>query len=113
MNSPSPEDGSAGIYKKSEVLYNLHRAKIDARKNDRMILVEGYMDVIGVYSAGVREVVASCGTALSTAQVRSLKRQVSQQQSNTGQIVLNFDPDPPAPDRRRNIFPFCWPKGFG
>lgn len=94
LNSPSPEDGSTGIYKKSEVLYNLHRAKIDARKNDRMILVEGYMDVIGVYSAGVRDVVASCGTALSIAQVRAIKRQVSQQQSNTGQIVLNFDPDP-------------------
>lgn len=94
LNSPSPDDGGAGVYKKSEVLYNLHRAKIDARKNDRMILVEGYMDVIGVYSAGIREVVASCGTALSGGQVRAIKRQVSQQQSNTGQIVLNFDPDP-------------------
>ena len=93
LNSPSPEDGSSGVYKKSEVLYNLHRAKIDARKHDRMILVEGYMDVIGIYSAGVREVVASCGTALSGGQVRSIKRQISQQQSNTGQIVLNFDPD--------------------
>ena len=93
LNSPSPEDGSAGVYKKSEVLYNLHRAKIDARKNDRMILVEGYMDVIGVYSAGIREVVASCGTALSVGQVRAIKRQVSQQQSSAGQIYLNFDPD--------------------
>ena len=73
LNSPSPEDGGAGVYKKSEVLYNLHRAKIDARKNDRMILVEGYMDVIGVYSAGIREIVASCGTALSVGQVRAIK----------------------------------------
>ena len=52
------------IYQKSSVLYNLHRAKMDARKNDRMILVEGYMDVIGIYSAGIHEVVAISGTAL-------------------------------------------------
>jgi DNA primase len=81
------------IYKKSAVLYNMHRAKIDARKQNRMVLVEGYMDVIGVYSAGIREVVASSGTALSTDQVRAIKRQVSQGQAGRGQIILNFDPD--------------------
>jgi DNA primase len=89
LNSPETK-----IYKKSAVLYNLHRAKIDARKHDRILLVEGYMDVIGVYSAGIREVVASSGTSLGTEQVRSIKRQVSQQQANTGQVILNFDPDP-------------------
>ncbi len=81
------------IYKKSAVLYNMHRAKIDARKHNRMILVEGYMDVIGVYSAGIHEVVASSGTALSVDQVRAIKRQVSQGQAGSGQITLNFDPD--------------------
>jgi DNA primase len=88
LNSPETR-----IYKKSTVLYNLHRAKIKARKQDRMILVEGYMDVIGVYSAGVHEVVASSGTALAIEQVRAIKRQVSQQQASTGQVILNFDPD--------------------
>lgn len=81
------------IYKKSAVLYNMHRAKIDARKQNRMVLVEGYMDVIGVYSAGIREVVASSGTALSGDQVRAIKRQVAQGQAGRGQIILNFDPD--------------------
>ena len=89
LNSPETK-----VYKKSAVLYNLHRAKIDARKHDHIILVEGYMDVIGVYSAGIREVVASSGTSLAIEQVRSIKRQVSQQQANTGQVILNFDPDP-------------------
>jgi len=89
LNSPETK-----LYKKSTILYNLHRAKIDARKNDRIILVEGYMDVIGVYSAGIHEVVASSGTALGLEQIRSIKRQISQQQANTGQIILNFDPDP-------------------
>src|SRR5207302_4197816 len=62
------------LYDKSNTLYNLHRAKSAVRKLDRVVLVEGYMDVIGVYAAGVHEVVASCGTALTNAQVRALKR---------------------------------------
>lgn len=74
------------IYKKSYVLYNLHRAKDAVRKLDRVVLVEGYMDVIGVFAAGVREVVATCGTALTTQQVQAMKR-------HAGRIVVNFDPD--------------------
>lgn len=88
LNSPETK-----IYKKSAVLYNLHRAKVEARKQDRMILVEGYMDVIGVYSAGIHEVAATCGTSLAMDQIRSIKRQVSPQQASAGQIFLNFDPD--------------------
>ncbi len=79
LNSPETR-----IYKKSTVLYNLHRAKIDARKHDRMILVEGYMDVIGVYAAGIHEVVASSGTSLGIEQVRAIKRQVAMQQASSG-----------------------------
>ncbi len=62
LNSPETP-----IYKKTSVLYNLHRARDAMRKSDRAVLVEGYMDVIGVYAAGVKEVVASCGTALTNA----------------------------------------------
>jgi DNA primase len=47
------------------VLYNLHRAKEAIRKQDRVILVEGYMDAIGVTAAGIANVVASCGTSLT------------------------------------------------
>jgi DNA primase len=75
------------IYRKSRVLFNLHRAKESIRKSGRAVLVEGYMDVIGVWSAGVREVVASCGTALVSEQVRALRRHCER-------IVVNFDPDP-------------------
>jgi DNA primase len=74
------------IYKKSYVLYNLHRAKEAIRKEDRVILVEGYMDAIGVTAAGVHPVVASCGTSLTTHQVQALKH-------HTQRIVVNFDPD--------------------
>lgn len=81
------------IYKKSTVLYNLHRAKQHARKVDRMVLVEGYMDAIGLYAAGVREVAAVCGTSLSNEQVRAIKRQIAQGQASSGTVILNFDPD--------------------
>jgi DNA primase len=71
------------------VLYNLHRAKETIRKEDRVILVEGYMDAIGVTAAGFRSVVASCGTALTEQQVRSIKR-------HSRKIAVNFDPDAPG-----------------
>jgi DNA primase len=81
LNSPE-----SPIYKKSQVLYNLHRARAEMRKRDRAVLVEGYMDVIGVWRAGVREVVASCGTALTSEQVRMLGR-------HARLVAVNFDPD--------------------
>ncbi len=81
LNSPETP-----IYKKSAVLYNLHRAKDSIRKGNRVVLVEGYMDVIGVYSAGVHHVIASCGTSLTPGQVRAARR-------HSENIVVNFDPD--------------------
>lgn len=74
------------IYRKSGVLYSLHRAKESMRREDRAVLVEGYMDVIGVYSAGVHNVVATCGTALTVAQVQAIRR-------HTSRLVINYDPD--------------------
>jgi DNA primase len=81
LNSPE-----TAIYKKSSVLYNLHRAKEGIRKHDRTLLVEGYMDVIGVWQAGIHEVVAACGTALTAGQIKAMKR-------HSGRIIVNFDPD--------------------
>jgi DNA primase len=81
LNSPETP-----IYKKTSVLYNLHRARDGMRKLNRAVLVEGYMDVIGAYSAGVKEVAASCGTALTPPQVRTLHRLADT-------VVVNFDPD--------------------
>lgn len=84
LNSPETP-----LYLKKKVLYNLHRAKEGVRKEDRVILVEGYMDAIGVTAAGFRNVVASCGTALSTDQVQAVKR-------HSHRIAVNFDPDGPG-----------------
>jgi DNA primase len=84
LNSPETP-----IYEKSRVLYNFHRAKEAMRKEDRAILVEGYMDAIGVSAAGYGPVVASCGTSLTELQVKAMKR-------HTGNVVVNFDPDAPG-----------------
>jgi DNA primase len=81
INSPE-----TAIYKKKATLYNLHRAKEPIRKADRVILVEGYMDVIGVYASGLHEVIATCGTALTRDQILNFRR-------HSQKIVLNFDPD--------------------
>jgi DNA primase len=81
LNSPETP-----IYRKTSVLYNLHRARDGMRRSNRVVLVEGYMDVIGVYAAGVKEVVASCGTALTNPQVRAIHR-------HADTVIVNFDPD--------------------
>src|SRR5205823_197876 len=81
LNSPKTV-----IYEKSKVLYNLHRAKDTIRRDDRAILVEGYMDAIGASAAGFHAVVASCGTSLTTDQVKALRK-------FSPRIVVNFDPD--------------------
>ena len=81
LNSPETP-----IYRKTSTLYNLHHARDAMRKSNRAVLVEGYMDVIGVFAAGVKEVVASCGTALTNTQVRALHR-------HADTVVVSFDPD--------------------
>jgi DNA primase len=81
LNSPE-----TAIYHKSQVLYNLHRARKPARAADAVVLVEGYMDVIGLAAARVDNAVASCGTALTTQQARLMKR-------HSENVVVNFDPD--------------------
>ena len=81
MNSPETP-----IYRKSYVLYNLHRAKEGIRKEDRVVLVEGYMDVIGVHQGGIQGAVATLGTALTRDHAKILKRYADE-------AVAFFDPD--------------------
>lgn len=69
INSPETE-----VYHKKEVLYGLHQAKQSIRKTDEVLLVEGYTDVITLSQAGVENVVASSGTALTEQQVSVLDR---------------------------------------
>jgi DNA primase len=81
LNSPETP-----IYSKSRVLYNLDRAKEAIKKLDYAVIVEGQMDCIAVFTAGLHNVIASSGTAFTELQVRLLGRY-------TRNIVVNFDPD--------------------
>lgn len=74
------------IYTKSRTLYGLNWAKADVVKQDRIIVCEGYTDVIGFHHSGVPLAVATCGTALTEEHVRLMKRYARN-------IVLAFDAD--------------------
>ena len=81
LNSPETP-----LYAKGRTLYGLAVAKEPIRKHNYCVLVEGYFNLAQVWQAGVHPVVASCGTALTPVQARTLKR-------FTSKVVLNFDPD--------------------
>ena len=74
------------LFDKSGILYGLDRAGPEARRADRLIVVEGYMDVIGCHQAGLRNVAASMGTAITERQMRLVKR-------FTPNVVLALDAD--------------------
>ena len=74
------------LYNKSRILYGLDRAKTDIRKADKVILVEGQMDAVLSWQDGVRNVVATSGTALTEDHLLVLKRL-------TSNLVLAFDMD--------------------
>ena len=69
LNSPESE-----IYHKSNILYGLFQAKSFISKEDNCYLVEGYADVIQLYQRGIKNTVASSGTALTQEQIRLIHR---------------------------------------
>lgn len=83
LNSPETE-----LFDKGKTLFALDKAKNAIGKQDQAIVVEGYFDVIALHTAGIENVVASLGTALSLNQVRQLVRY-----TESKQIILNFDAD--------------------
>ncbi len=81
INSPETP-----VYTKGKNLYGLNLAKEGIRENDFAVIVEGYLDFIVPYQEGLRNIVASLGTALTLQQVRLLKRY-------THNAVIVYDPD--------------------
>ena len=67
INSPEYK-----FFKKREVLYNFYKAKSEIRKTKQVFVCEGYMDVISVFAAGIKNVVAPLGTAFSEAHLKLL-----------------------------------------
>jgi len=74
------------IYNKSLVVFNLDKAKLEIKKQDLAIIVEGQMDTITAFQAGTGNVIASSGTALTLDQIRILKRY-------TKNLAIAFDSD--------------------
>ncbi len=83
LNSPE-----SVIYNKSSVLFGLNSAKEAIREEDSVIIMEGYFDVISAQNAGVKNVVASCGTALTPQHIKLLSRYTMSRK-----IYLAFDAD--------------------
>ena len=81
LNSPETV-----LFQKGQSLYGLREAREGIRRQGRVVVVEGYMDVIQAHQQGVEEVVASLGTALTTDQVKTLKRQ-------SEQVIIAYDAD--------------------
>ncbi len=76
------------IYNKSRLLYGLYTAKDAIKKEDGVILMEGYFDVISSQAHGIENCVASCGTSLTTEHVKLLSRY-----TKSRRIYLSFDTD--------------------
>lgn len=74
------------VYTKGRQLYGLYEGRTDLRARGQAVIVEGYMDVVGLHQAGATTAVAPLGTALTAEQARLLRRYVQE-------AVLLFDPD--------------------
>jgi DNA primase len=81
MNSPETP-----IYNKSRTLFGLNFAKKDINEKDAAVIVEGYMDLMIPYQSGMKNVVATCGTALTPEHVRLLKR-------HSHNVIMVYDSD--------------------
>lgn len=84
VNSPQ-----TALFVKSNILYNLDKAINEIKKTNRVILYEGFMDVIASYRANMKEAVASMGTALTKEQVDIIKKY-------TNRVIICYDGDKPG-----------------
>lgn len=100
VNSPETP-----LYTKGQVLFNLDKAKAAIRTVGFALLVEGQMDCISVYLAGIHNVIATSGTAFTEQQVAILKR-------HTQNVVVNFDPDTAGANAAEKSIALLTEEGF-
>lgn len=90
-NSPENE-----LYKKSNTLYGLCFARTAIHRKEKAYISEGYLDVISMHQAGIENIVAPCGTALTEGQVRLLKRNLPSKGSSDSEekyVTMLYDGD--------------------
>jgi DNA primase len=81
------------VYHKSQVLYGIDLAKRDISKQQQVVVVEGYTDVMACHLAGVTTAVATCGTAFGDDHIRTLNRMLSSSVDSAAEVIFTFDPD--------------------
>ncbi len=99
LNSPETP-----VYHKGRILYGFHEARTYIREADQGFVVEGYFDLLSLWEAGIRNVVASCGTALTKDHVKLLKRL-------TRQWFLVFDADSAGEKAAIRALELFWAEG--
>lgn len=100
LNSPETP-----LYSKGNILFNLDKARQAIRETGFAVLVEGQMDCISVYLAGVKNVIATSGTAFTEAQVRLLSRYATR-------MIVNFDPDTAGANAAEKSIALLTEEGF-
>lgn len=100
LNSPDTP-----VYTKGHILYGLNLTKDTVRAKDELILVEGYMDFIALYQAGIRNCAASCGTSLTSQQVALAQRFASR-------MVISTDGDEAGQTAALRAVSICLEKGM-
>ena len=100
LNSPETP-----LYSKSHVLFNLDKARQAIRQDGGAILVEGQMDCISVFLAGIPNVIATSGTAFTESQVRLLRRYATR-------VIVNFDPDTAGANAAEKSISLLTEEGF-
>ncbi len=100
LNSPETP-----IYSKGNSLYGLNWAKDSIREHKEAILVEGYMDYISLYQAGIKNIVASLGTSLTASQLSLLQR-------FTRKVCINYDSDQAGQSATLRSISLCLERGL-
>ncbi|MGG7464078.1 DNA primase [Plantibacter sp. YIM 135347] len=87
LNTPE-----TAVYHKAQVLYGLDLAKRDISRQRRVVVVEGYTDVMACHLAGETTAVATCGTSFGVDHIKVLRR-ILGDDSAVGEVIFTFDPD--------------------
>ena len=100
VNSPE-----GPLYHKGELLFGLHEARVDLRRESEALMCEGNFDVLALHQAGCRNVVAPLGTAFTAQQAKLLKRYVAR-------VILIFDGDKAGQKATRGAYPLLMEAGL-
>lgn len=88
LNTPE-----TAVYKKSQLLYGMDRARKSVSQSQQVVIVEGYTDVIACHLAGITNAVATCGTAFGIEHIRIMRRLLHDDVASQSQVIFTFDGD--------------------